>query len=139
MASDAVVAAVRSMDVVGAGELATVASVSLVTEILDIFERYGLRYQDDDSAGRAITMVREAALVYGGQPTSSIAMTSVSLSRRQQRLLGEMCENALISLTVGIKTCKRCNAGVCRPHARALARARSYSSLARQLGIHAAS
>lgn len=138
MASDAVAAA-RSMDVVGAGELATVASVGLVTEILDIFERYGLRYPDDDCAGSAIAMVRAAALVYGGQQTPSIAMVAVSLSRRQQRLLGEMCENALISLTAAIKTCKRCDTVVCRPHARDLARARSYSSLVRQLGIHAAS
>ena len=108
----------------------------LVAEVLDIFERHGLRYHDDDHMCRAILLVREAAHAYDAQPDRAAELQphSHGLTSRQLRLLAEMYENARICVTAGIETCARCDGGVCRTHARAVARAESYSALARQLG-----
>ncbi len=108
----------------------------LIAEVLETFERHGLRYRDDEHTRRAIGLVREAALAYDAQPERSAAnrVRNQCLTTGQQRLLAEMCEDARLCVTTGIETCQRCDRHVCRAHVRALDRAESYSSLARQLG-----
>jgi hypothetical protein len=108
----------------------------LVAEVLDIFERHGLRHHDDDHTSRAIVLVRQAAHTYGAQLEQPVVTQprSHGLTDRQLRLLVEMCDNARICVTTGVEICRSCDSGVCPTHACALARAETYSSLVRQLG-----
>lgn len=117
------------------------ASVSgLATEVLEVFERYGLRFQDSEQMCRTIGLVCEAALAYHAQAeqTAPIEPRSHGLTSRQLRLLADMCEDARLCVTAGIETCQRCDRRVCRAHARALSRAESYRNLALQLGAQVA-
>jgi hypothetical protein len=116
--------------------MAVKASVGgMAAEVLEIFERYGLRHRDDDHTDRAIGLVREAALIYDAQPErpDAIQPRRYGLTGRQLRLLAEMYEDARLCVTNGIETCMRCDRRTCRRHAQALVQAERYSSLLRQL------
>jgi hypothetical protein len=108
----------------------------LVADVLAVFEQHGLHHHDDEHTGHAIALVRAAAFVYDLQQHALGAAPAADnrLSRRQLRLLADMCEDARACVTAGIETCPNCDGGICRPHTRALARAESYRTIARQLG-----
>jgi hypothetical protein len=117
--------------------LAAAVTTSLVVGVLDIFERHGIHHHDDEHTSAAIGLVRDAALTYDGQldvPQEVIA-TGTVLTVRQRRLLADMYHDARAWVTAGIETCSNCDGGICRAHARALARAERYRAIVRQLGV----
>jgi hypothetical protein len=109
----------------------------LVVDVLDVFERHGLRYRDDFHSGRAAEFVRAAALVYDGLPLPSDSSAGPRLGVAELEVLTDMCEDARMCVTAGIETCQDCDKypdSMCPPHAECVVRARKYRDLARQLG-----
>jgi hypothetical protein len=113
-------------------------AIELVIEVLDVFERHGLRYSDDLHSGRAVDLVRAAAMAYDGlvsSPREGAAGTALVLS--ELKVLADMCEDARTCATAGIEVCADCDKfpeNICLPHAEGVARAHKYRELARRLG-----
>jgi hypothetical protein len=109
----------------------------MLIEVLDVFERYGMHYRDDQHTGCAIGLLRDAALIYDAQQPSRAAAVGIVLSEEQTQLLAEMCQDALARLATAVETCResgRLNGALSSRHASALARADAYQSLARYIG-----
>jgi hypothetical protein len=113
-------------------------SVNLVADVLDVFERHGLRYRDDHRTERAAGLVRQAAIVYDTlrELPAGTAVSGAAATPRLE-LLAEMCQDACACVTAGIETCEDCDRfadGICPLHSDVLTRANAYRDLARQLG-----
>ena len=116
--------------------------IGLVAEVLDVFERHGLHYRDDEHTGGATLLVQDAAMVYDAQRDmpNGTAICGTALTGAQLERLVEMCQLAQECVTAGIETCEDCDGfveGICPPHSYALACADAYRRLARKLGAAA--
>jgi len=112
-------------------------ATQLVVDVLGVFERHGLRYRDGLHSGRAVELVRAAAMVYDGLllPWESAAGTGLGVSDLE--VLTDMCEDARTCATAGIETCQDCDKfaeNICPLHAEGVLLAHRYRDLARQLG-----
>jgi hypothetical protein len=115
-------------------DLARAVSDKLLADVVELFERHGLSAGNSRHTDEAAQMVRQAALAYDGQ-TASVAGNA--LSKRQLRLLAEMCGDACACVTAGTETCRDCDGSVCRIHSRAQAQARRYRAVTKFLGADA--
>jgi hypothetical protein len=109
----------------------------LVIDVLNVFERHGLRYRDDRHSGRAVELVRVAALVYDGLLVQWDPAAGTGLGTQELEVLTDMYEDARTCATAGIETCKDCDnfaENMCPTHAEGVVRAQKYRDVARQLG-----
>lgn len=107
----------------------------LVSDILHLFERYGMRRSDEEHANGAVHRPDKESSTHR-TPTNANGLSELTLTDNQLRIIAQMCEDACACVTAGIETCRDCHSRTCRIHARALARANRYRAITRILGAH---